>query len=207
MDIDTTRLSGADRYKLLIGGIVPRPIAWVSSRGMDGRVNLAPFSFFCGVSARPMTLCFCPANREDGTMKDTLRNVLPPDEGGTGEFVVNVVSHEHSLKMSATAAELPYGESEFAFAGLTEAKAAVVGCPRVGEAAMAFECRTLKVLQLAPGEASGGNMVIGEVVSVFARDGVVNARHHVDPAQLDAIGRMGGMTYCTTRERFEMQRG
>jgi len=207
MHFDPGELSQADRYKLLIGGIVPRPIAWVSTRSPDGKLNLAPFSFFCGISSNPMTLCFCPANREDGSMKDSLRNALPLAEGGTGEFVVNVVSHALAGPMSASAADLPYRESEFAYARVTPEPSRVVQCPRVGEAMLAYECRTLQVLQLKPGVPAGGNMVIGEVVGVFAREGLVNARHHVDAAQLDAIGRMGGNTYCTTRDRFEMARG
>lgn len=200
-------MSQPDRYKLLIGGIVPRPIAWVSTRSPDGRLNLAPFSFFCGISSNPMTLCFCPANREDGTTKDTLRNAFLPADGGTGEFVVNMVSHSLAVAMSASAAELPYGESEFDYAKVRSVASEKVNVPRVAECVLAYECRTMQVIQFNPGAPSGGNMVIGEVVGVWAKDGLVNARHHIDAAQLDAIGRMGGMTYCTTRERFDMNRG
>ncbi|MCA9307137.1 MAG: flavin reductase, partial [Phycisphaerales bacterium] len=112
MELDPKSLDIPDRYKLLIGGIVPRPIAFVSTLSMSNRLNLAPFSFFAGVSSNPMTILFCPANKPDGTDKDTLRNALPVAEGGRGEFVVNVVSHAFARQMSACAEELPFGDSE-----------------------------------------------------------------------------------------------
>lgn len=207
MDIDPRVLDIPDRYKLLIGGIVPRPIAFVSSMSLEGAVNLAPFSFFAGVSSNPMTLLFCPANKADGSEKDTLRNVLPVAEGGRGEFVVNVVSHAFARQMSACAEELAYGESEFELSGLTMRPSARVTPATVGESLLSFECVTQRVIRLNPGAPAGGNIVLGEVVWVRAGDGLVNERHHVDPGLLDAVGRMGGMGYCTTRDRFEMPMG
>lgn len=173
MELDPDRLAIPDRYKLLIGCIVPRPIAWVSTVSPVGLRNLAPFSFFAGVSSNPMSLLFCPANRDDGTEKDTLRNCKPREEGGTGEFVVNVATEEASRQMAACAEPLAYGESEFALAGVHEAPSAVVG----------------------------------RVVHIAVRDGLLNERMHTDPARLAAIGRMGGLGYCLTRERFEMPMG
>lgn len=197
----------SERYKLLIGGIVPRPIALVSTRSVDGRLNLAPFSFFCGVGSNPMTLLFCPANNDRGEEKDTLRNAKPVEEGGTGEFVVNVVSHAMARRMAACAEPLGYGESEFALSGLTPASSVRVSPPRVGESLLSYECRTVRVIRTNPGAPAGGNVVMGEVVHVHAAEGLVNERHHVDAGMLDAIGRMGGLSYCTTRERFEMPMG
>ncbi len=207
MHLDPATLALADRYKLIIGGVVPRPIAFVSSSSPDGKLNLAPFSFFAGVAAEPMTLLFCPANNADGSEKDTLRNVRPIAEGGTGEFVINIVGDAFARQMAACAEPLPYGESEFDLSGLTTAPSRVVKPPRVAESPMAFECQTLSVTRLAPGKPSGGNIVLGRVVHVWAVDGLVNERHHVDPARLDAIGRMGGLGYCHTRDRFEMPMG
>jgi flavin reductase (DIM6/NTAB) family NADH-FMN oxidoreductase RutF len=207
MEYNPESLAQPDRYKLLIGCIVPRPIAFVSTVSPDGRPNLAPFSFFAGVAAEPMTLLFCPANKPDGTEKDTLRNVRPPSEGGTGEFVVNVAVDAYARKMAACAEPLPYGESEFDRVGLTPAPALAVRPPRVAESPAAFECRTLHVMRLAPGSPSGGNIVVGRVVHVFVRDGVIDERHRTDPGKLDAIGRMGGLGYCRTRDRFEMPMG
>ncbi len=217
MEIDTARLSQPDRYKLLIGGIVPRPIALVSSLGASGVANLAPFSFFAGVSSEPMTLLFCPANRLDGGMKDSLRNCLPRDHasllslgGGhpaQGEFVVNIVSHAWATRMAACAEDLPPDQSEWTLSGLTPEPSAKVHPARVAESPLCFECTTERVIELAPGAPAGGNIVVGRVVHVRVRDGAINERLHIDPAALDAVARMGGMGYCTTRERFDLPAG
>jgi flavin reductase (DIM6/NTAB) family NADH-FMN oxidoreductase RutF len=207
MDIDPSTLSIADRYKLLIGGIIPRPIAVVSTCDALGRHNVAPFSFFAGVGSNPLSLLFCPANRPDGTEKDTLVNCKPIAEGGTGEFVVNVLSTADIGKGIATAEDLPFGESEFAMAGLTPAACRRVKAPRIAEAAVSYECRTVQVVRMNPGAGSGGNVVIGEVRHVWVREGVANERLHLDPAKVDATGRMGGLSYCTTRERFDVPMG
>jgi len=208
MDINPETIAQADRYKLLIGGIIPRPIAFVSTISLDGSsVNLAPFSFFNGVGSNPMTLLFCPANKPDGSEKDTLRNCKPVDEGGTGEFVVNVACDSYATKVAGAAEPLAYGESEFTLVGLTPAPSAIVRPPRVAESPLAFECRTTQVVRTNVGGAAGGNIVIGRVVHVFVRDDVINERFHLDPAKLDVVGRMGGLGYTRTRDRFEMPMG
>lgn len=207
MELDPAALSVANRYKLLIGCIVPRPIAFVSTISPDGRANLAPFSFFNGIGSNPMTLLFCPGNDARGEEKDTLRNSKPRAEGGTGEFVVNVACEPFIREVSAAAEELEYGESEFALTGLTPAKSVVVAPPRVGESPVAFECRTRQVIRMNPGLPGGGNVVIGEVVHVFVREDLIDDRHRIDPEKLAAVGRMGGLTYCSTRERFDLPRG
>ncbi len=208
MEIDPSAISRAERYKLLIGGVVPRPIAFVSTVSPDGLVNLAPFSFFTAIGADPMMLMFCPANKEDGSEKDTLRNAKPIGEGGTGEFVVNIVPVAIAEAMAACAAPLPYGESEFAFSHLTRAPSLNVRPPRVGECPISFECVTERVIRTNPGAPGGGNVVIGRVVHVHVLDAAVNARLHIDPVTLDALGRMSGPKgYCTTRDRLEVPRG
>jgi flavin reductase (DIM6/NTAB) family NADH-FMN oxidoreductase RutF len=210
MDIDPSALAIPDRYKLLIGAIVPRPIAWVSTLSPDGRPNLAPFSFFNGVSANPMTLMFCPANKPDGSEKDTLRNAALPIEGGgggVGEFVINIVPAALARQMAACAEPLDYGHSEWELTGLEPEPSRLVKPARVARSPVCFECKTDRILRLNPGAPSGGNIVVGRVVHVHARDGLVNERLHIDPAQLDAIGRMGGLGYCTTRARFDLPMG
>jgi len=211
-DLPTDQISPVDRYKLLIGSVVPRPIAFVSTIAPEaeaaaGTHNLAPYSFFTAVGANPMTLLFCPANLPDGGEKDSLRNAKPASEGGTGEFVVNVVSHAYRYEMAATGEALPYGDSEFDMAGFTPAPSKVVRAPRLAESPVSFECRTLQVIRLAPGAPGGSNLVLGEVVHVHLAEGLVNDRYHVDADLLDAIGRMGGADYCTTRDRFDLPRG
>ena len=207
MDLDPAALKPADRYKLLIGCIAPRPIAFVSTVSPDGRLNLAPFSFFNGIGSDPMTLLFCPANKPDGTIKDSLRNAQSVEDGGVGEFVVNIATEAYEKKVAGAAEPLGYGESEFELVGLTPAPSVRVRPPRVAESPVSFECRTLQVIRLNPGVPAGGNVVIGRVVHVHAAEGLINERLHTDPARLAAIGRMGGMTYCRTRDRFEMPMG
>lgn len=207
MDLDPASLAPADRYKLLIGCIVPRPIALVSTVSPSGAPNLAPFSFFNGAGSDPMALLFCPANKPDGTEKDSLRNAKPVEEGGTGEFVVNLATEAYAARMAGAAEPLPYGESEFDLVGLTPAPCVRVRPPRVAESPVAFECRTLQVIRLNPGKTGGGNIVIGQVVHIHLADGLINERFHVDPERLAAIGRMGGLGYCRTRDRFQMPMG
>jgi flavin reductase (DIM6/NTAB) family NADH-FMN oxidoreductase RutF len=208
MDIDPASLEVAERYKLLIGAVVPRPIAFVSTISPDGKhTNLAPFSFFTAVGSNPMTLMFCPANNADGSEKDSLRNAKPRDEGGAGEFVVNIVSEAIAAQMAACAQELPYGESEFDLAKLTPEASTVVKPPRVMESLVSFECETTQVVRTNPGARAGGNVVFGRVVHVHVDDAIVNDRYHLDPAKLAAVGRMAGLGYCTTRERFELPWG
>jgi flavin reductase (DIM6/NTAB) family NADH-FMN oxidoreductase RutF len=207
MELDPDSLPWADRYKLLIGAIVPRPIAFVSSISPDGRLNLAPFSFFNGIGSNPMTLLFCPVNKPDGSRKDTLLNVLPPGRGGMGEFVVNTASEPYARQMAAAAEPLPRGESEFDFTGLASAPSARVRPPRLADSPIAFECRTRDVIELNPGQPAGGNIVIGEVLYIFIRDGLMDDRFRIDQDAMRAIGRMGGPTYTRTRERFELPQG
>jgi flavin reductase (DIM6/NTAB) family NADH-FMN oxidoreductase RutF len=207
MNIDPAELSVRDRYKLLIGAIVPRPIAFVSTVSPDGKANLAPFSFFNGVGSDPMTLLFCPADGSDGREKDTLRNCKPVSEGGTGEFVVNVATEHYMREVAAAGENLPYGESEFEMTGLKPAPSVVVRPPRVAISPIAFECRTLHVVRTNPGRPAGGNVVIGEVVHIVINDEIIDERYRIDPGRLRAIGRMGGASYCRTHDRFDLPRG
>lgn len=207
MQFSPSSLPQPDRYKLLIGGIVPRPIAFVSTISPDGRHNLAPFSFFCAVGSDPMTMLFCPANKNDGAEKDSLRNAKPVTEGGTGEFVVNVATDAIARQVAASAEPLPYGDSEFALTGLTPAPSTIVRPPRVLESPISYECRTVQVIRTNQGIPSAGNIVIGEVVHVWVRDDLINERRHIDSAKLDAVGRMGGLEYARTRERFSLPMG
>lgn len=207
MDVRPQDLDIAERYKLLIGCIVPRPIALVSTVSPEGAPNLAPFSFFNGVGSNPMTLLFCPGNTADGGEKDTLRNAKPVEEGGVGEFVVNLAREDYVRRMVAAAATLPPGDSEFEAVGLSAVPSTVVRPPRVGESPVAFECRTLQVIRTNPGRPAGGNLVLGEVVFLHVADDLLNERMHVDPERLRAVGRMGGIGYSTTRDRFEIPRG
>lgn len=207
MELDPADLEVSQRYKLLIGCIVPRPIAFVSTISPDGRANLAPFSFFNGVGSNPMTVLFCPSEKPDGSEKDTLRNCKPVEEGGTGEFVVNAAVEAYAAQVALAAESLAYGESEFELTGLTMTPSTRVRAPRVAESPVAMECRTLQVIRTNPGQRGAGNVVLGEVVHVHVRDDVVDERLRTDPDLLAAVGRMGGRTYCRTRDRFDLWPG
>lgn len=208
MEIDPTQRSSGERYKILIGAIVPRPIAVVGTRAHDGSsINLAPFSFYAGAGSEPMSLLFCPANDERGEEKDSLRNAKPRSEGGSGEFTVSVAVASIIRRVVAAAEPLPYGASEFELSGLTPVKGSVVAAPFVRESPIAFECVTRQVVRLFPSVPNAGNVVIGQVVRVHVRDDLMDERHRIDPAKLDAIGRMGGLGYATTRDCFELPWG
>jgi flavin reductase (DIM6/NTAB) family NADH-FMN oxidoreductase RutF len=207
MEIKPEELAVRDRYKLMIGSILPRPIAFVSTISPEGAFNLAPYSFFNGVGSNPMTVVFCPANDSEGREKDTLRNCKPVAEGGTGQFVVNVAGEPFIREVAAAAEALPYGESEFELTGLTPTPSTVVKPPRVSESPLAFECQTLQVIRTNSDAPAAGNLVLGEVVHIYAVGGLISERGYVDADKLAAVGRMGGLSYCRTRDRFELPRG
>jgi flavin reductase (DIM6/NTAB) family NADH-FMN oxidoreductase RutF len=195
------------RYNLLLGAVVPRPIAVIGTMNAEGRHNLAPFSFFNAVSSEPMVLMFCPVSRGDGSENDSLRNAKPVSEGGTGCFSVSLATEDNIARVVACAANLPYGESEFEHAGLTPRMCARIAAPYMAESPIHFECETMEVRRFAPGVPFGGNMVLGRVVHARIDDALVHPRMHVDPVQLRAVGRMGGDWYVRTTDRFERARG
>jgi flavin reductase (DIM6/NTAB) family NADH-FMN oxidoreductase RutF len=175
-------------YKLMTGIIVPRPIALVSTVDTEGNANLAPFSFFAGVGSAPPTVLFCPALRPAGTSasegrKDTLRNVE-----ATGEFVINVVSDSISAQANAAAAEVPSDVDEFVLSGLTPLSSDAVEPPRVAESPAQMECKLLQVIYTGHQPASGV-VVLGEIVRFHVRQGLFED-FRIDPAGLDAVGRM-----------------
>lgn len=200
MIVDPAASSIHDVEKLLVGVILPRPIAFVSTLSPDGVANLAPFSFFTAVCPKPPVVCFCNSIRlRDGSKKDTLRNVE-----ATGEFVINVVSEDFAEQMVACSGEYPSDVSEFDVSGLTPIASDLVKPPRVKESRVQMECRLLQVVTIST-EPGGGSLVMGEVLRFHVDDGVME-RGSVDPDKLRAIGRMGGIQYVRTSDRFSMAR-
>lgn len=201
MEIDPQALAFDLCYKLVIGCVVPRPIAVVSTVSVDGLPNVAPFSYFTVASHTPLSLAFTVGGpKSDGAIKDTLRNARFAEDGGVGEFVVNVADESYAAGMAKSGESIPYGESEFHHAGLTPSPSRLVRAPRVGEASVSFECRTTHVIPI--GLAS---LVIGEVVHIYIKDELVDNRMRVDADKLGAIGRMAGNDYVRTRDRFEIR--
>ena len=184
----------------MVGLIVPRPVALVSTVDKDGVRNVAPFSFFSGVGSNPPTVLFCPALRSSGDQrKDTLRNVEQ-----TGEFVINVVSDSIAAAANATAADVGPEVDEFLLAGLTAVPSEVVRAPRVAESPAQFECKLLQIVFTGEGQGAGV-VVLGQIVRIHV---AAHLEHNfrVDAAGLDAVGRMAGNTWVHTRERFDLER-
>ncbi len=200
MILNFDRLPPREAYQWMVGTILPRPIAWVSTIAPDGRTNLAPFSFFQGVTANPPTLMFVPVNSRDGTKKDTVRNIeLVP------EFVVNLVPRSLAEAMNQTAALLPYGESEFEAYGIAAAPSSRVRPPRVADAPVAFECSLQQVVHIGTGPLAA-NVIFGNILVAHVSDGALGPDGQADVRKLDLVGRLGGEDYTTTREIFSMVR-
>jgi flavin reductase (DIM6/NTAB) family NADH-FMN oxidoreductase RutF len=202
MKVDPSTISAGEAYGWQAATILPRPIAWVATLNEDGSANLAPFSFFTGVSSDPPTCLICVARKRkepDGTRppKDTWRNIER-----TGEFVVHVVSDALGDQMNATARDLPYGMDEIAHVGLTKISCDKVTVPRIAEAPVAMECKLERIVEVG---RSGTAVIIGEILLWHVSDDlIVDGR--LDPRRLDAIGRMGGSGYVRTRDLFDMSR-
>ena len=200
MRLDFTTLSPRDAYGWMIGTILPRPIAWVSTISADGTTNLAPFSFFQGVCANPPTLMFVPVNTRDGTKKDTVRNIEQ-----VPEFVVNLVPFALAEPMNATAALLPYGESEFEKFGIAAAPSERVRPPRVAAAPVAFECTLDRFVHFGEGSLAA-HVTFGRILIAHVSDAVLGVDGKPDAGKLDLIGRLGGESYARTTERFALKR-
>jgi flavin reductase (DIM6/NTAB) family NADH-FMN oxidoreductase RutF len=192
--------SAGDIYKLMIGAIVPRPIALVSSLDENNIRNLAPFSYFTACSSNPPVVVFCPIFRPvPPQAKDTLRNVM-----ATREFVVNIVSEDFAQGMNATAAQVPPEIDEFELSGLTPIPSELIKPPRVAESHIHMECRLLQTVRVSD-KPGGGTLVLGEVLRFHVREDLIED-FRIDPDKLRAIGRMAGSTYARTTDRFELER-
>jgi flavin reductase (DIM6/NTAB) family NADH-FMN oxidoreductase RutF len=199
--IDPASQSTGDIYKLMIGMIVPRPIAFVSTVDAAGVRNLAPFSYFTGCSTNPPVVCFCSAVRSGPLpQKDTLVNIE-----ATGEFVVNVVSEEFAEQMNLTAVETAPDVDEFEISGLTPLASDLVRPARVAESKIHMECRLREIVRISQ-KPGGGNLVLGDVLRFHVREDVLLGGFKIDPEKLNAIGRMGGPAYVRTHDRFDMIR-
>ena len=187
---DTAALDGRERYQLLTSLVVPRPIAWVSTRSPEGRRNLAPFSYFGAVSATPFLVSVSIGSRR-GAPKDSLRNIRE-----TGVFCVNVATEALLREMNETSGEYGPEVDEFDRAGIVSADAERVDAPYVADCAAVLECRTFKVVEL---EGSPNTLVIGEVLRVRLSDAIPLAPGTLfaDTAALRPVARLWGDFYAT----------
>jgi len=206
MNVSPSALSHSELYGLILNSVVPRPIAWVSTLSTSGQPNLAPFSFFNCVCIEPPLLAFAPGLRppkqpdsSHGEAKDTLRNVRE-----TREFVINVVTFELAETMNQTSGEYPASVNEFELAQIAPAPSKVVKVPRVAASPVSFECKLYQILDFLPSPQSS-SLVIGQVVSIHLDDAHLK-EGKLDRNSLDLIGRMGGIQYTRTTQRFDMAR-
>lgn len=193
---DFDQLTPRERYKLLIGTVIPRPIAFVTTVGRDGQFNAAPFSFFNVLSQDPAIVAIGVENHADMSFKDTARNVRE-----TEVFTVNMVDDAMAQAMEICAIKFGPAVDELQEAGLTPVAGTAVASPRILEAPASLECKRYMTLEL--GKAR--EIILGQVVGVFIRCDCVDERLHVDPAGMDIIGRMGGHGYARTRDRFDIK--
>lgn len=196
MLVDPNTLSPKEAYSMLIACVIPRPIAWASTVDTDGNVNLAPFSFFGGVTTNPMTV-MVSIGRRAGVPKDTGANLL-----ATGEAVVHITTRPLAAAMVATSAEAEAHVDEFTLAGLTAAPSDVVRPPRVAEAAIAMETKVAHHMEVG---AAPVDLFLLEVLRLHLADEML-ADGRPDPAKLQAVGRLGGSDYCDTSAPFSVSR-
>jgi len=219
MDVTPSQLARRELYNILISAVGPRPIAWVSSLSAFGQPNLAPFSFFNAVCAKPPLLAFAPGMRlpkksemaagevageparqpPSGQAKDTLRNIRE-----TKEFVISIVTYELAEAMNLTAGDYDASIDEFEVAKVASAPSKIVRPRHVAESPVSFECKLYQILDFNPAP-EGGSLVIGEIVSVHIGDRYLK-EGRLDRNSLDLIGRLGGTQYTRTTQRFEMIR-
>lgn len=196
---DFAALSAAERYKLVTAVVVPRPIAWVSTLGADGHVNLAPYSFFGLMGSDPAVVAFAPGDRADGTPKDTALNIA-----AGGEFTVNLVSAALAPVMNATATDFPHGQGEPEALGVALAPGVSVRVPHVMGSPASLECREVQTVRIGR-----TRVVLGEVLGLHLRGDTLldGAKLYVDTAALDLVGRLGGRgSYTYTRDTFTLDR-
>ena len=191
-------LSTTDRYKLMTGLIVPRPIGWVGTSDAEGVANLAPYSFFQAVATNPPVVIFS-AGISGGRVKDSLANAR-----SSGVFTASIVDHDLSAAMNATAAEVSPDVDEFGIAGLTAKRFGAVDAPGVAEAKAVLECRVIDEKVIGD-DTLANAIVFGEVVAIHVADTVLDGTR-INADVLDAIGRLAGSAYATTRDRFTLDR-
>jgi len=200
VSLDASALDVRETYKLMTGGIIPRPIAFVSTLNENGTVNLAPFSYFNAISSAPPTIMFAVTYKSDGSKKDTLVNIER-----SREFVVNSVSEWMAAPMNHCAAEYPHGVSELEKVGLHAVPSEIVAPPRVKESPFQMECKLHTTVAVGPGGPGSSTLIIGEIVKFH----VHKAAYHngtITPEELRPLSRLGGSSYGVMGEIFDLER-
>ncbi|MET3287961.1 UNVERIFIED_CONTAM: flavin reductase (DIM6/NTAB) family NADH-FMN oxidoreductase RutF [Brevibacillus sp. OAP136] len=198
MEINTSEINRQEKYKLLIGSVLPRPIAWITSVSEDGVVNAAPFSYFNVACIEPMMVSIAVIRKPGGAWKDTARNILE-----TKEFVINMVDCHNVDAANQSSADYPPDVSEVDEIGLTKQPSAQVKAPRLAEARLHFECRLHQVVPL--GEPATSDLIIAEVVHVHVADELYYDGK-IDAKQFAPVSRLAGHSYATLGELFDRPR-
>jgi flavin reductase (DIM6/NTAB) family NADH-FMN oxidoreductase RutF len=199
LSINPASLSERENYKFLIGSIIPRPIAFVTTISKDGVLNGAPFSYFNIVSSNPPMISLS-IQRSEGRQKDTAKNIME-----SKEFVVHIVDEQNVEKINKTAANLPSNQSEIELANLTPVESAIISVPGVKEAKIRMECSLEHSIELGGIDSPGCDLVIGRVVQFhIEKDIYENGR--IDPRGLAAVSRLAGNNYAKIGEIFEIER-
>jgi flavin reductase (DIM6/NTAB) family NADH-FMN oxidoreductase RutF len=198
MQIDLSHLEAREAHDLLTGAIIPRPIAWVSSISQEGQLNLAPFSFFNGVTWHPPTLCISVVNRDDGSRKDTVRNIEE-----TGFFAVNMVREDMGDRMVATSVTVPRDVDEAQSAGVVLVPSEKILAPRVKNAQIAFECEKDRIVTIGAGPHAA-NLILGRILTMHVDDRLLASETRIDGTRSRLLGRLGGTKYCRIRSVVEI---
>lgn len=199
MNFDMTELGVQDKYRLLNGGVTPRPIAWISTRSKKGIDNLAPYSFFTVASCNPPVLLYTQVTQRSGIDKDTLQNLSE-----TGECVVNIVNTNLLEKMNATSASITIDKSEFDLAEIEHSTSCVVRPFSVTDSPIRYECTLREVISIGALPA-GGTIVLLDVKSVYVRDDLYS-EEGINQELIDSVGKMGGNGYSPTSKYVELNR-
>ena len=199
MNFDISELSVQEKYRLLNGGVTPRPIAWISTRSKDGIDNLAPYSFFTVASCNPPVLLYTQVTQRSGIDKDTLQNLKE-----TSECVVNIVNSHLLEKMNATSASIAIDESEFDLAQVKKTSSCNVGAFSVAESPIRYECTLREIISVGDLPA-GGTIVLLDVKSVYVRDDLYTDEG-INQALIDSVGKMGGDGYSPTSHYVTLNR-
>ncbi|MDQ0859514.1 flavin reductase family protein [Bacillus sp. V2I10] len=199
LSIDPSKNTERENYKFLIGSIIPRPIAFITTMSKDGILNGAPFSYFNIVSSNPPMISLA-IQRSEGSQKDTARNIID-----LKEFVIHIVDEQNVEKVNKTAANLPPDQSEIELGKLSPIESVKISVPGVREAKIRMECSLEHYLELGGLDSPGCDLIIGKVVQFHIENNIYeNGR--IDPIGLAAVSRMAGQNYAKIGEIFTIER-